>query len=192
MKFNLPLSGLLLFVFCANVLAERPEDQYIRVYSLIQQADVLLAKGEDLAALNLYHKAQGTLAQIKQENPTWNSNIVEFRTKYLSEKVGPLEEKYPPAPKVEDTAVVVRQVSGMEEQLHRMNDELIKLRTDRAKLEMKLKESLGAVPGKVDPATLEDARNQISDLSKQIDVLKALQESGSSRGTAAANEIARQ
>ena len=65
MKFNLPLSGLLLFVFCADVLAEGPEDQYIRVYSLIQQADILLGKGEDVAALNLYHKAQGTLAQAK-------------------------------------------------------------------------------------------------------------------------------
>jgi hypothetical protein len=193
MKFILPLSGVLLFLSCARVLAQETGDQYVRVYNDIQQADAYMERGEDRAALDLYRTAQSTLRKIKSDNPTWKSNIVDFRLKYLKEKIEPLELKYPPPPtSTETTTVVAQPMSGLEEQLHKMNDELIHLRTDRARLEGKLKEALSASPGQVDPATLEEARQQIAELNKKIDLQNAILDTNRGTVSSGSSEASKQ
>ena len=78
-------------------LAVSPDDQYLRIYGLIEQADALAAKGETGQALATYRQAQVALRNFQKENRDWNAKLVTYRFNYLAQKVAALSEK-PAAP----------------------------------------------------------------------------------------------
>jgi len=63
-----------------------PDDQYIIIYSLMQQADTLDSSGQPRQALAQYVQVQGDLQKFPEIYPDWNPRIVNFRLKYLAEK----------------------------------------------------------------------------------------------------------
>lgn len=84
------------FAFCLLLLmtlglraqpALDPEDRYMGIFSMIEQADALSASGKTGEALKEYLAAQAALTQLKRENPTWNAKTVSFRLSYLSDKI---------------------------------------------------------------------------------------------------------
>ena len=193
MKDMLRLSGVLLFACCATVLAAGPEEEeYVRVYNLIQQGDALKGRGEDRTALENYKLAYDVLANLSTTNPNWQPNIVKYRLKYLQEQIAPLQEKYPAAPVVDNGPAKPNPTGGLEADLHRMNDTLIQLRMQNTKLENKLKEALKALPPDLDPKSLEEARAEIERLSRQVDVQNAIIQSGKSAAPGEATEMTRQ
>src|SRR5438552_4329336 len=67
--------------------AEGPDDQYIQIYNVIQEADAMEAKGQANQALAKYLEAQTALRRFQKGYPEWNTQVVKFRLGYLEDKV---------------------------------------------------------------------------------------------------------
>jgi hypothetical protein len=93
-------SGLVVAVLLIALLparAEEPEDQYLRIYNLIEQADSLSTKGEPGPALAKYRQAQTALLNLRRTYRSWNEKLVSFRMDYVEEKVASLSAKSSPS-----------------------------------------------------------------------------------------------
>ena len=79
------------FVLTLSLLQARaqqnPDDQYIIIYALMQQADTLENSGDLHRALADYVEAQNELGKFQKVFPDWNPKIVNFRIDYLAEKI---------------------------------------------------------------------------------------------------------
>src|SRR5262245_18737381 len=76
--------------------AEGPDDQYLRIYNLIQEADVLNSNAQSRPALEKYLEAQTALRNLQRIYPDWNANVVTFRLNYLNSKITPASALAPP------------------------------------------------------------------------------------------------
>ncbi len=97
MKFFAALMIILLAAGLSPALAQQDEDdQYLIIYSLIQQADGLAAAGQPQRALAQYAEVQNELQKFQKIYPDWNPKIVNFRLKYLAEKIADVTAELPP------------------------------------------------------------------------------------------------
>src|SRR5215475_7872998 len=86
MKRSLALVLVLaLGALCAR--ADALDDQYVRIYNLIQEADLLNSNGQINQSLSKYLEAQNALQKFHRINPDWNTKVVNFRLNYLNTKV---------------------------------------------------------------------------------------------------------
>ena len=172
MKCLLPRVCLALLCVGAVLNVRAQDDQYVKVFNTILQADTLKDAGQGRAALEKYLDAEVELKKIQAGFPAWNTKIVTFRLGYLSDRITPLKAQFPgvglAAPVVPTGKSPV--VSGLETQISRMNDEMVRLRTDKARLEAQLKEALAARRADVDPARLDAAEQKIKALQKEVDL----------------------
>ena len=83
--------------------AEGPDDEYLQVYSLIQQADDLNTSGKPAPAKAKYQQAQSELKKFQQSYPEWNTKLISYRLNYVSQKLSALAEA-PRQPEVSGTA----------------------------------------------------------------------------------------
>ncbi|HRZ39033.1 MAG TPA: hypothetical protein P5534_22025, partial [Candidatus Paceibacterota bacterium] len=93
--------GVGLLSMCAGALlaiAQAPDDLYVRIYNLIQQADSLRATGRVQDALERYVEARTVLDQLEASYPNWNPKIVKYRRDYIAERMGPGAPSTPSAP----------------------------------------------------------------------------------------------
>src|SRR5664279_1409918 len=67
--------------------AEGPDDQYIRIYNLIQEADQLNSSDQPGEALPKYLEAQTGLQRFQKGYPDWNSKVISFRLNYVTGKI---------------------------------------------------------------------------------------------------------
>src|ERR1041384_820655 len=82
--------------------AQGPDELYIHVYNLIQEADGLTAGAATGQALAKYTEAQRTLSQFQRGYPDWNPKVVAFRLNYLADRIATLSPKVEsPKPKVQ-------------------------------------------------------------------------------------------
>lgn len=88
---------LALFVTLRSLGAEEPSEQYLRIYSLMTQADTLSASNEISAAKAKYEAARKELLDLKQTFPTWNPKLVAYRLGYLADKLAALSQPAPAA-----------------------------------------------------------------------------------------------
>jgi hypothetical protein len=93
------LSVLLLSHTAAR--AETPDDQFIRVYSIVSGADALATSGKTDPAIARYREAQALLQNLRKTQPTWNAKVVQTRLKYVSEQISALTQ-----PKAEETTSI--------------------------------------------------------------------------------------
>jgi phosphotransferase system HPr-like phosphotransfer protein len=95
--FNLKmLCGMLLFallVAASPARGDDPDDQYLRIWNLIQQADALNAGSQTAPAIAKYREAMIALQTCRKENPGWKPQLLAFREKYVAAKIGELTEK---------------------------------------------------------------------------------------------------
>ena len=70
---------------------------YMSIYELITLADSLNTEGQGRAALEKYLAADRDLKTLRKAYPSWNANIVNFRLKYLSDRIAPLQVRFPRA-----------------------------------------------------------------------------------------------
>jgi tetratricopeptide (TPR) repeat protein len=176
------MSALSLLVF-----AEGPDDVYVRIYSLILQGDQLNATGQSDKARDKYLEAETGLKKLRAGYPNWNEGVVDFRLKYVTEKLAGQKPQTPAAsapakaagqpesiqPKPRQPAVPMPDTSELQAQLRAMNSEVQHLKADKAVLEAKLKEALSAQPAAIDPRELVKAEDRIRSLEKEKEVLKA-------------------
>ena len=184
-----PLLGfLLLLLLCSGawpLLAQNPEDRYVKVYAQIEEADKLRESGQLAAALTRYLEAQVGLKNLQQSFPEWNSRLLGYRLEYIASKLEPLTRKGPGT--TADgaagstgvaTAAVVEQVRAMQEDIERLT-------AQNGLLQAKLREALTVQPAAVDPRELGKAEEHIKQLQKERDLLiVTLEQSNSTLGSA--------
>jgi len=176
-----------LFLAFWGARAEGPDDQYIAIYNLIQEADKLNSGGRSSEALSNYLQAQTALQRFQRGYPDWNSRVVGFRLNYLADKIAALSARAPvPAAPVPSAVTSPGQPpsaspgqpvqpaapSDWENQLSTLTDQVRQLQADKTVLEAKLKEALSVQPAAVDPRELARAEARINDLLKENDLLK--------------------
>ncbi|MDE3066789.1 MAG: tetratricopeptide repeat protein [Verrucomicrobiota bacterium] len=178
MKQFIPLAALMLAVALPHAQAqEGPDDQYVIIYSLMNQADSVRASGDAARALSDYAEAQAELQKFQKTFPDWHTNVVGFRLNYLAQQIAAVTPLLPvahaPPPTANTNAPVpAAQVESLEAQLSALHQRVQVLEADNATLQAKLKEALAVQPASVDPRELAQARGQINSLTKENDLLK--------------------
>ena len=199
MKRFAALVGLILAVALPPARAQQsPDDQYISIYSLIQQADALQVAGQMRLALDSYTQALAELQKLQKTFPDWDPKIVTFRLGYLTEKVNGLAAQFPadtqsgtpstpthaPANAMEPVAnpVSAAPATDREIQLSALNAQVQGLQAENGLLQAKLKEALSAQPATVDTQALAAAQAQVLSLMKEGDLLRASMATGAAGG----------
>ena len=180
----------LLIAWAFAAPAQGPEDQYVRIYNLIQQADTLNSSGQFPLALPKYLEAQTALQSIQKSNPDWNPRVVNFRLNYLSDKINagattnapaPLRKAVPepavptpspPAAPTEAKPAPPAPPAPAQPQVTALQNDVNRLQSEKAVLEAKLKEALTTQPAAVDPRELAKAQEKIQSLLKENALLK--------------------
>jgi tetratricopeptide (TPR) repeat protein len=189
MKRSLALVVLLFLAGLPEARAESQDEQYVRIYNLIQQADSLNEPGQAVQALAKYLEAQTALKKFQAINPDWNAKVVKFRLKYLESQITPLvtrssETHAPPpaatpAPKTEFALKlpppVARAPTSSEatNQVKLLREQVQQLEADKTLLQARLKEALSVQPAAVDPRELSKAEERVKSLLKENELLKA-------------------
>ena len=99
MKLFSPLIVVLLLIASWPARAEEPEDHYLRIMKLIEQAESFNTNSQAGLALAKFQQARAELKTLQTTYPTWNVKMVSYRSKYLAERVTTLSA--PPAPPAE-------------------------------------------------------------------------------------------
>ncbi len=170
-KFLLRTASLLALLYGSVFLrAEAPEDEYVRIYNLIQQADALAEGGRGGLARQKYSEAQTALDRMQKGNPGWNEQVVQFRLNYVLEKLGLAKSEEKPArgEPAEKTALAP---AGSADRIKLLEEQVRQLTADKELLQAKLKEALSAQPAAVDPRELAGAEEKIKSLRKEVEVL---------------------
>lgn len=76
---------------------EDPDTEYLRILSIIDQAETLQSSGKLDLAKARYQKAQRSLLDFKQNHPVFNPKIVAFRLKEVTAKIDALSKPPPGA-----------------------------------------------------------------------------------------------
>ncbi len=175
--------GVGLLSLCAGALlavAQAPDDLYVRMYNLIQQADSLRASGRVQDAIERYVEARTVLDQIETSYPNWNPKIVKYRRDYIAERMGPAAPSTPrpatPAPAASAPASVGPGIKSDPESAQRMTallEEIASLSAERDTLQVKLREALTVQPAAVDPRELSKAERRLEEALAENQNLKA-------------------
>jgi len=184
------LLAALLIAISFSVHAQSSEEQYVRIYNLIQQADALNGNGQFTQALPKYLEAQSALQRIQKFNPTWNPKVVSYRLSYIAERIeaGPGKTATAPLPKAPPTQAAsvssptAAAPSRPEPQsvpaatstpaVAELQNTVARLQADKAILEAKLKEALATQPTAADPRELAKAQERIQSLLKENALLR--------------------
>lgn len=185
MKRLFALVVLALMIAAMPSRAQSTDEQYVRIYNLMQQGEALENLGEASKALAKYREAHLALQGLQRGNPQWKPNVVSFRLNYLAGRIEAL------APKVRETPATLPLAPGatapptshspapptvtpeMVSRLAAMEGEVQRLQADKSLLEQKLKEALATRPATVDPQELAKTQEQNQALLKEVELLKA-------------------
>ena len=182
---------ILLLAACGGAWAAGPDDQYVQLFNLIQEADSLRA-AQPAQALAKYRDAQTALLKFQKENPNWSPSIVSFRLDYLATTISALSGNVPPAAVAPPPPVVAQPGEATQKpaptapaqpakpavpedwqnQVNGLKDQVRQLEADKSLLEAKLKEAFSARPAESDPRELARAEQTIKTLQKENDLLK--------------------
>jgi tetratricopeptide (TPR) repeat protein len=180
----LALASLMLLANPLLVRAEGADDQYVRIYNVIQEADGLNSAGHVTQALTKYLEAQNSLQKFQKFNVEWNAKVVSFRLRYLASKVAEVSAQVPavaviPAARSGNNAGTNASVGapkttspGLDLQVNSLRDQVRQMQVDKIMLEAKLKESLAAQPTAMDPRELTKAEEKIKALQQENALLK--------------------
>jgi tetratricopeptide (TPR) repeat protein len=195
------LIALLILILAARLppagAQQGPDDQYIIIYSLMQQADSLDSSGQPRQALAQYVQVQGELQKFQKIYPDWNPRIVNFRLNYLAGKIAEVTAKLPvipqsgtppPAPPPPGAASSTA-AADLEAQFGALHEQVQKLQADNTTLQARLQEALAAQPAAIDSRELTQARGEIRSLLKENDLLKVSLSQGKA-GTAMGPAVA--
>ncbi len=82
------------------------QDQFLQIYFLLMEAENLEKAGQKTNAITRYQEVQKRLESLKKNNPDWQPVIVNFRLKYVKDKLAGLnasDKQLPTIPKPEAT-----------------------------------------------------------------------------------------
>ncbi len=162
------------------VRGEGADDAYIRIYNLLQQADANSGAGRLNEAREGYNEARRGLLALQQNFPRWNDRVVNFRLRYVTEKLASLKDlpntaasasaptnAPAPAPATAELAPNGEVLAQFEQ----LNGQIRRLADEKQRLEAKLREALTAQPAPVDPREFQAAIEKITSLQSTNKVL---------------------
>jgi hypothetical protein len=91
------ITGALLLLLC-TARAVTPEDEYLKIFDQIQQADKLITGAKTNAALAKYQEAQVGLNAFRKAHPDLLVSTIRFRLNYVTDKIATLTAKPPMEP----------------------------------------------------------------------------------------------
>jgi tetratricopeptide (TPR) repeat protein len=170
--------------------AQSTDEQYVRIYNLMQQGVALEASGQSESALAKYLEANTELKQLKRVYPAWNPKVVDYRLRFLAERIEAIPAGIPPAPTPpravitppsvatmtsagESTPVAPATTNAGQVELAELQESLRRLQSEKTILESKLREALATQPAAIDPRELTKAQDRIQTLLKENELLKA-------------------
>jgi tetratricopeptide (TPR) repeat protein len=166
------LAVSLLALLCGSAVlrADGPDDEYLRIYNLIQQADALAEGGRGELARQNFLEAQTGLARVQKAYPGWNEQVVQFRLNYVMEKLGPAKTAEKPIRREpgEKSAPAAAEPADL---IKLLLEQIRQLTADNELLQAKLKEALSAQPAAVDPRELARSEEMVKSLRKEVEVL---------------------
>lgn len=142
------------------------DDRYVGIYGLIQQGDDL--SGHDVpAARAKYSEALTALKQFHTQFPNWQVKIVNFRLKYLADRLQALNTNTPPA------RVEAAPDANAAAQLQALREQLQQTQAARADLEKRLRDLAShPAPGYVNTQVLAQAETKIQTLEQENQKLR--------------------
>lgn len=168
-----------------------PDEDYISIYQTIEDAEQLMANRQVTAARAKFKAAEEALKKFKATYPTWNEQTVDFRLKYVSEKVSTLTPAAPaaaPAAGTNAAPAVTRPAPAAADPTAELRQTVAQLQEQNKVLNAKLQEALAAQPAAVDPRELQKAESQINALQKERDLLKVALEQEQAKVAKAADK----
>jgi Flp pilus assembly protein TadD len=177
MKRIFGILALFLALAVVRVQSQGLDDQYLRIYTLMQEADSL-SESRPTLALEKYRQAETGLQQLQRGSPDWNAKLVGYRVTYVAGQIAVLSAKLaasaPSAPQVSATPPArPAPPNDWENQLGALKAQIRQLQADRNLLEAKLKEAFAVQPAQLDPRELTRAQDTIRLLQKENDLIKA-------------------
>ncbi|SDU15899.1 hypothetical protein SAMN05444156_2316 [Verrucomicrobium sp. GAS474] len=70
-----------------------PQDQFLKIYFLLQDADRMEQKGQYASSRSRYTEVADQLSDLKKNYPDWEPSIVNFRIKFARDKIAQLADK---------------------------------------------------------------------------------------------------
>lgn len=178
------LAGMLCLALLSVAQAQTPDEKYVGIYHLIQEADALNDAGKIREAVSRYVEAQNALKNFQSDHPSWNERIVKFRLDYIAARLDPLARKVTDTNAIPAITASTNAAPGtsLTNQLDELQAAIRQLTGQNALLEAKLKEALSVQPPAMDPREFAKAQEQIKELIKERDLLKVTLEQ--QKGTA--------
>src|SRR5436190_5676682 len=173
MKRFLLLAITMLALLCVSAFlrAEGPDDEYVRIYNLIQQADALAESGRSELARQKYSEAHSELDLVQMAYPGWNQQVVQFRLDYVRDKLGRAKTAEKPTRREPAEQSAPAAATKSVDRIKILQEEVRGLTADKELLQAKLKEALSAQPVALDPRQLARAEENIMSLRKEVEVL---------------------
>lgn len=188
---------LLLAVLCcalATARAQGPDEQYVRIYQLIQEADRLNEVGQTRSAAAKYIEAQEALTKFRGIYAGWNERVINYRLNYVATKLAPLSSlmaapSQPPPTNAPSSSITLLPLPSSnvavvpsipappmsaeyDNQLKALQAEVERLQNDTRTLAAKLKEALSVQPSGIDPRDMAKAEEHIRALQKENELYK--------------------
>jgi Flp pilus assembly protein TadD len=174
MKHYVALACAIVFASLLTARGQGADENYVRIYTLIQEADALKESGQAQQAFTKYSDAQTALKHFQTVHPGWNDKVVNFRLNYIAARLATLGGKFaqttspPAAAEIESFpagSIATNQLKALQEEIGRLTGR-------NALLEAKLKEALSVQPAASDPRELAKAEEQIKQLQKEKELLR--------------------
>ena len=152
-----------------------PEEDFATVVAAILRGDKLIQDGKDRQGLDEYRKAQDALVQFKKIYPQWDTEVVAFRSRYLSDRLGKwpgIDQPAEPASDAETQALRNR-INFLERSGQQYQAQVNQLVAENNRLSTRLREALAIRPAAQEPAAVAETQTRLQDASKQIEGLRA-------------------
>lgn len=200
MKLWFAIVALLL---CAapRLSAATPEDQYLAIYFLIQEGDAASNAGRPGDALPRYQDALRSLERLQRANPGWQTVVVNFRLRYLNERIAALTAAGAGTAPIPAVAGAPPSAAAAPDEVARqmaeLRQEVLRLQTENSTLQSKLREALAVQPAVTDPRELARAEARARELAGENEQLRlrlaeARQEAAADTNAAALADLRRQ
>ena len=192
-RFSFLASLILAVSVVLSPRAAGPDDEFIRAYILITQADNLAKSAQNSSAAQKYQQALNTLNALKAGNPNWKTGVINFRIDYINKQLKSLNVNTPTKPTAVtpkakpasfDAETAKLTINDLQRRIEVLtNDLLLK--------ESKLKEALSAVPSADETKRLAKLESELAALKQENTSLKTSVDAATTQLKSAQDDLAK-
>ena len=192
-RFSFLASLILAVSVVLSPRAAGPDDEFIRAYILITQADNLAKSAQNSSAAQKYQQALNTLNALKAGNPNWKTGVINFRIDYINKQLKSLNVNTPTKPTAVtpkakpasfDAETAKLTINDLQRRIEVLtNDLLLK--------ESKLKEALSAVPSADETKRFAKLESDLAALKQENTSLKTSVDAATTQLKSAQDDLAK-